>query len=286
MRKIVFFLCCIVLTSHVFAQEDNETDEIIDNLLGDDDFVTNVLSNSENIQLLYFSTEFNNKTYFSGRDIGVDQFNINPQLLYIHSSGFFGGLSSIYYSEFNPNWDFISTTFGYGNNFGKEKKHRWSAFYARYFYGSGVDNPFTNALSVAISTTNSSKNFGGELSSTYLFGSDTSIQFTASSFVELELLKNKNITIKARPQVAFLVGNQAYEIERVIGINNQVTIYSQFNEFGFLNSQINIPLQFEFSDVDIEAGFNINFPSAIGNETSLKTTYFFNLSVGYTLDLN
>lgn len=287
MKKLILTIALIFQCFLSFSQEikeDNDTDEIIDNLLGDDNLIDDLIKTTKNFQLLYFSADYNNKTYFLGRDVGIDQFNITPQVLYLHSNGIFAGLSSIYYSEFDPNWDYISATIGYGKSFGKSQKYRWSTSYARYFYSSGVDNPFTNALSAKIGVTNSSKKYGTDLSSTLLFGEDTSVQFTSTSFAEFQLTKGKNSELKFRPQLAILVGNQSYEVERTFGFNQQITIYDQFDDFGLLNLQLNLPLQFEVYDFDFELGYNFNFPSAIGNESDLKTTHFLNFSVGYTLD--
>ena len=105
----------------IIEEERTETDEIIDNLLGEDEILEDLIKSVSKNDFLYFSTNYNNKTYFSGRDIGIDQFNVDSQLTYMNSNGLFIGLSGLYYSEFTPRWDYTAATVGYGKSFGKHK---------------------------------------------------------------------------------------------------------------------------------------------------------------------
>jgi hypothetical protein len=293
MKKTValFLLTFSVLT--VYAQEiskkDNtilstEGDEIIDNLLGDDLDVDQFLKSIASFQFLYFSVDYNNKTYFSGRDIGTDQFNINPQITYIHSNGFFVGVNGVYYSEFTPNWDFTSLTAGYGQSFGKNKSYKWTSSYARYFYSDGVNNPFTNAISFGIETTNKKKNLGTELSATYLFGDDTSFQMTSSSYGVVNLSKTKKYQLRLRPELNIVIAQQTIQLAQTFTIRGrEVTRYIQNNDFGLINTQLQIPLQLNVDDFDFELGYIVNFPSALEGETGLEVTNSINFSISYLL---
>ncbi|MCV6606631.1 MAG: hypothetical protein OIF32_00330, partial [Campylobacterales bacterium] len=93
MKKTFITSIFLLLVSFTFAQEteleNEEVNEIIDNLLGEEDVLDDLVKSVSNFQFLYLSANFNNKTYFSGRDIGVDQFNIAPQVMYMNSKGFF-----------------------------------------------------------------------------------------------------------------------------------------------------------------------------------------------------
>ena len=73
----------------------------------------------------YNTNQYNSNTYFSGRDIDIDQFNVSPQITYVNSNGLFASVSGIYYSEFLPNWDVTTVTVGYGKNFGKKKLFKY-----------------------------------------------------------------------------------------------------------------------------------------------------------------
>lgn len=284
---ILVFLCASAFSA--FGQnelfDDDETNEIIDNLLGEKELTSSLIGEKIKYQFLYFSTEYHNKTYFLGRDVGVEQFNASPQLLYMHSNGMFAGLSSVYYSEFVPNWDYISATLGYGKFFGKENKYRWSVSYARYFFNSEVNNPYKNVLSGGIGLTNAKKVLGTGLSASYLFGEENSFQITSESFMLITLQKGKNYSFKLRPEFSVIAGEQTYELERAIEFSrSREIVYDQKNEFNFLNAQLSIPVQFNYNNFDAELGYNINYPFKIGNEENLKITHYFSFSVGYLFD--
>ncbi len=84
--KKLFTLWLIVLGLHcVFSQEktsgENEVDEIIDSLLMEEQDMEAFMESITDFQFLYFSVNYSNDTYFSGRDIGIDQYNV-PDYLY------------------------------------------------------------------------------------------------------------------------------------------------------------------------------------------------------------
>lgn len=293
MRKIGLLLLLmftvLVVNAQDITEKDNtvlssDEDEIIDNLLGDEIDIDQFLKSIASFQFLYFSVDYNNKTYFSGRDIGTDQFNINPQITYIHSNGFFAGVNGVYYSEFTPKWDYTSLTVGYGQNFGKNKSYRWIGSYARYFYSEGVDNPFTNAISLGVEATNKKKTLGTELSTTYLFGDDTSFQIISSNYGVISLSKTKKHHLKLRPKLNIVLAQQTIQLAQTFTVRGRIfTRYIQNNDFGLINTQLQIPLQLNYNDFDFELGYIVNFPSALEGETNLKTTSSINFSISYLL---
>ncbi|MDC1162464.1 hypothetical protein OAT18_03375 [Tenacibaculum sp.] len=289
MKKIIF-LVTVFIGFQLYAQEisdveKTETDEIIDSLLEENEITEDLIRSMSNFDFLYFSMSYNNKTYFSGRDVGIDQFNMSPQLTYMSSKGFFVGIAGLYYSEFTPNWDYFSVSTGYGKSFGKKDIFRWSISYARYFYSNEVDNPYENGVTFRIGVKNKKKTLGTQLSTTYLFGSDNTYQFTSTSYGVVKLFKDKNHQLKIRPQLEILVGKQVVELSRTITIgSHQITRYIENNEFGLINTQLSLPLQYSYKSFDFELGYNVNIPSALTGESNLKTTGFFNLSLAYMFD--
>ncbi len=289
--KKLFTLWLIVLGLHcVFSQEktgsENEVDEIIDNLLMEDQDMEAFMESITDFQFLYFSVNYTNDTYFSGRDIGIDQYNVRPQITYMHSKGFFASLSGVYYSEFTPNWDYSTTTLGYGTYLDKKKSVRLYASYSRYFYSDGVENPFTNDISLGLGIKNKKRTFGTQLTATYLFGDDNSFQITSRSFVAFGLLKTKKVVLKLRPQLSIVAGQQTLELAQTSFQNGTiVTDYLENDVFDLINTQVNFPLQLTTNSFDFELGYTLNLPSALDNESDLPTTGYFNLSIAYMLDL-
>ncbi|MCF2874485.1 MULTISPECIES: hypothetical protein [unclassified Tenacibaculum] len=263
-----------------------EEDEIIDSIL-EEESEEEFLKSVTELQFLHLSVEYNNKTYFSGRDIGTDQFNISPQITYIHSNGLFIGLAGVYYDKFTPEWDYTSATIGYGKGFGKNKQYRWSVSYDRYFYSdTSENNPFKNALSLGVEIDNKKKTFGTEVSTTYLFGSDNSFQIVSSTYGVLNLIKKKRHNLKLQPQLNVVLAQQTIQLSQTFTIRGmQFTRFVQNNDFGLINTQLQIPLQYSTGNVDFELGYTFNFPTALEGETSLNTTSFFNFSISYLFDL-
>ena len=290
MKKLFTLWLLLLGLSCAFSQEktteENEVDEIIDNLLMENQDLEAFIESVSNFQFVYLTANYSNDTYFSGRDIGIDQYNVRPQITYMHSKGFFASLSGVYYSEFIPNWDYTTGTLGYGTSLDKKKLVRLYASYSRYFYSEGVENPFTNAVSVGLGTKNKKRTLGTQLTCTYLFGEDNSFQIDSRSFVAFQLVKTKEMGLKLIPQLSFVAGQQTLELAQ-ISIQNgmQVTNYLENDVFDLINTQVNIPLQFSSYSFDVELGYSINFPSALANESNLPTTGYFNLSIGYMIDL-
>ncbi len=289
--KKLFTLWLIVLgLPCVFSQEktsgENEVDEIIDNLLLEDQDMEAFMESITDFQFLYLSVNYTNDTYFSGRDIGIDQYNVRPQISYMHSKGYFASLSGVYYSEFTPHWDYSTATLGYGTYLDKKNSVRLYASYSRFFYSDGVENPFTNDISLGLGIKNKKRTFGTQLTGTYLFGDDNSFQIVSRSFVAFELLKTKKVDLKLRPQLSIVAGQQTLELAQTTFQNGvMVTDYLGNDVFDLINTQVNLPLQLTTNSFDFELGYTLNLPSALDNESDLPTTGYFNLSIAYMLDL-
>lgn len=290
MRKILTLFLILLGVHTTVSQEksvkEKEVDEIIDALFNEDEAIDALMEELSNFEFLYVSVDYTNDTYFSGRDIDIDQYNIRPQMTYMNSKGFFTSLSGTHYSEFDPNWDFTAATVGYSKALSKEKLFRLYGAYTKYFYSSGVENPFKNAFSLGVGLRNKNRNIGTQLTSTYLFGDDNSIQFSWRSYVSFKLLKTKRSSMKFKPQLSFVAGKQTFELAQTSFQNGQiVTNYLENEVFDLINTQINFPLQFSTSSFDFELGYNVNLPSELSFETNLKSTSYFNFSMAYMIDL-
>ncbi|MDP2069723.1 MAG: hypothetical protein Q8K04_12270 [Lutibacter sp.] len=289
MKKYVTLLWLFFGLTFAYSQEptkEKEINDLIDELFMEDDIINELAASLKNYQFLYISTTYNSDTYFSGRDIDIDQYNLTPQITYVHSNGIFAGLSGIYYSEFVPKWDVTTATVGFGRNIGKDKLFKYSVSYSRYFYANDIDNIFTNTFNVGLGVRNKKRTLGTQLSGSYLFGEEQSFEIASRSFVDVNLLKTKNTSLKFKPQLNIIAGKQTIELARIVSQNGQlVTQYTENDVFDLINTQINLPLIYSTKSFDFEAGYNLNFPNAIGDESNLKNTGFFNLSIGYLIDL-
>ncbi|MGG8495372.1 hypothetical protein ACQY1Q_03065 [Tenacibaculum sp. TC6] len=293
MRNVYLIFLVVFSFKTLYAQEaspefknkTSEEDEIIDNLLNQNE-ADELFNLSDDLDFLYVSVDYTNNTYFAGRDIGINQFNVTPQLTYINSNGFFINISGVYYSQFTPKWDYTSVSLGYGNTFGKNEQYKWLVYYDRYFFSDEENNPFKNAFNVGFEVTNKAKTLGTELTSSILFGSENSIQLTSSTYGEIELYKNKRNELKLRPELRVTVGQQTIQLARTFKYKGrEITVYNENNHFGLLNTQLLVPVQYSINNIDFELGYIVNFPSALEGESNLKITQTFAFSIAYMFDL-
>ena len=289
MKKYITLLLWLSGLTFAYSQEpkkEKEIDDLIDELFMEDEVINELTASLKNSQFLYVSATYNSDTYFSGRDIDIDQYNITPQITYAHSNGIFASLSGIYYSEFVPKWDVTTATVGFGKNIGKNKLFKYSVSYSKYFYANDLENIYTNTLNAGLGVRNKKRTIGTQLSGSYLFGEDQSFEIASRSFVDVNLMKTKKSSLKFKPQLNIVAGKQTIELARIYSQDGQMlTEYIENDVFDLINTQINLPLQFSTNSFDFEAGYNINLPNAIGDESNLKNTGFFSFSIGYLIDL-
>ncbi|REE81696.1 hypothetical protein BX611_1231 [Lutibacter oceani] len=289
MKNYLLFIFSFLFSLIVSAQEpkkDNIDEFLDDILLQEDKVIDQLLESLNNFEFIYLNLNYNSNTYFSGRDIDYDQYNITPQITYVNSKGFYAGVAGNYYSEFYPKWDATIVLLGYSKHIGKSKIFKYNISYSKYFYANELDNIYSNTANLGFNAINKNKNIGTYITGSYFFGDKQSYQISSRTFVSLDLLKSNNLKIKFRPQLNIIAGKQTIELARTTSIDGiENTEYIENNVFDLINTQVNLPLQLTYKSFDIELGYNHNFPNPIGTETSLKTTGFFNISLGYLFDL-
>lgn len=288
MKKTILLLALFFNLFISYSQEPptkiNEVDEIMEELLMVESF-NEMLASLTNFQFIYVSFNYNSDTYFSGRDIDIDQFNLTPQITYMHSKGFYASVSGNYYSEFTPNWDVTTGTIGYGKNFGKNDIFRYYGSLTGYLYSNNdIEEIYNGTVSAGIGIQNKKRTLGSYLSGTYYLGGESAYQIVSRSYINLNLLKTKKHYLKLRPQLSFITGTQLVDVGTA-ALETSEIINSTSNIYTLIYTQLTIPLQYNVKSFDFETGYNLNFPSAFGDETDLKNTGFFNLSVSYLIDL-
>jgi len=296
MKRLLVLLCLISSIFLANSQEKpiitNEIDEIVDELLMEESF-SDLLVSLTNFQFLYFSVNYNSDTYFSGRDIDVDQFNVTPQITYLHSKGFYASISGIIYSQFIPHWDVTIATAGFGKSFGKNKIFRYYGSFSGYLYSdNNVEGLYNGTSNAGLGIQNKNRTLGTQISGSYYLGGEATYQIVSRTYASLNLLKTPKQSLKFRPQLSFITGTQLVDIGGV-PLQKEVQIKETqaedvnltSNVYTLIYTQLNLPMQYNYKSFDFEVGYNLNFSSALENETDLKNTGFFNIGVAYLLDL-
>jgi hypothetical protein len=286
MIKLLLFTIATSLVSYGQEADDQEIDSLLDELFfGDEQLVDDIMNAFTEYNFIYASTTFSSNTFFAGRDSGVDQINIAPQISYFNSSGFNAAISSVYFEQQNPNWDFVSLTAGYGNTIGKKENFHYNVSYSRFFFSDGFDD-FNNSIDAFIGVRNKQRTFGAIFSASFLFGSEQSVQLSSRIYGNFLLGRvSSGYAFKFRPQLNFLIAEQAVSFLPPPRPGGPPPLPVTNEEFTLLNTQLNIPISYTTSTWDIELGWNLNIPSAILGEGNLDSTNFFSLTVGYLFDL-
>jgi hypothetical protein len=290
-RIILLTLFTLFLGSGLFAQEDKEIDSIIEELIfSDSENLLEYIEQLNKYQVLYASVGFNNKTYFLGRDIGLDQYNITTQIFYEHSNGIFFGVSGALYSEFDPKWDYTTLTGGYGNHFGKHKNFSYQLSYNRYIFSDTSSDDFENSLDANLSAETKNNAFGVSADVAYFFGKKQGFQNSFDIYGEIDLFKlNDNANVTFNPLLTFQLGSENIDTSRIddLAVDTPFLdrVIESFEKYDLRNIQLQLPITLDLNNFQIEVGYNFNFPNALEFERNLDNSSYFNLRLSYIIDL-
>ena len=282
MRKLKFILACI--PALVLAQErvKSEADAILDELFPIDSLtIESMVLDLKKQDFLYINTLYNTKTLFSWRDFGVEQYSFFPAISYIDSNNFFLNVGSGYYSEVDPQWDFITFSGGYSNHLNKKKSIVATAAYSYTTFTEDVAD--LNNQRVSLSLSYRAKWFRNALSGGYLFGGNRSSYLSNNTYFNIDLLASKSLDIPIEPRVGIFWGNQT--ITELIRIG-----FFQFQEvstdvFQLLNTEVSIPIEFDFGKWDFEIDYTYAMPNALPGEEKPSNNGYFSISLGYLIGL-
>ena len=282
MRKLIFFLACI--PALVLAQErvKSEADAILDELFPIESLtIESMVLDLKKQDFLYINTLYNTKTLFSGRDFGVEQYSFFPAISYIDSNNFFLNVGSGYYSEVDPQWDFITFSGGYSNHLNKKKSIVATAAYSYTTFTEDIAD--LNNQRVSLSLSYRAKWFRNALSGGYLFGGNRSSYLSNNTYFNIDLLASKSLDISIEPRVGVFWGNQT--ITELVRIG-----FFQFQEvstdvFQLLNTEVSIPIEFDFGKWDFEIDYTYAMPNALPGEEKPSNNGYFSISLGYLIGL-
>lgn len=286
--RIIGLLLFMAATSYSAYTQEIRTDEEIDRLLdelyfSEEQLIDDILASISKNHFIYSSFTLNSNTYFTGRESGIDQINVFPQVSYFHPSGFNLSLAGLYYENFDPTWDFTSLSLGYYNTIDRKELLYFNTGYTRYFFSDGSDL-FTNSIDVSLGLRNKNNSLGAALYASYLFGSEEALQLIFSPYSRITLLTGKTFSLRFRPQLNFIVAQQTIALEE-LNSQTQEAQFVNYDVFELLNTQLNLPLSLVSKSWNFDVAYNVNFPRAVATETDLSTTGFFSVSLGYLIPL-
>jgi hypothetical protein len=286
---IILLFCIWGLKAH--SQEDR-IDSLLNILLFEDEDVLDLVSSSDKFQFLYTRVSYDTKTFFAGRDIGLNQYNMSGQLSWFHSCGISLGAAAVYYSAMDPKINTVLLMAGYSGHFTKSPDYLFRLSYDRFFFPTSdtlISSKFNSSASAGI--TIDKKIAGTRLDYSLLMGKEYNSQLSWDIYGRFVLYKiGKYDRIKFEPEVSFYAGNDQTIISQLGVIPGSkppkfAVTESEQTKFGWMNTELKLPVSIGYKNFDFEFGYNLNFPRSIVTTEKLESTSFFNFSIGYLISL-
>ena len=278
MKKIIFI--GFFLFSFLISSQTDEEDIILNSVL-DELFKTDSLSvDLDRSDYLYTTFSIDDKVYFAGRNFGINQYSFTPNVSYMRGQNFFLSLGSAYFSELNPNWDFISLSSGYSVFLDNSKRFNLTGIYSRIFFSADADELNPNRL--AISLVYHKKNLRTRMSGGYLFGGSSSLYSALGVSYNINLVEDYKWDLTFNPELSFLFSQQTVSEQISSGFSPQQIDQDVFE---LINTKIEFPIELDFGSWDFEVSYNLNFPSPLISETNIINTSFFTFTIGYFVGL-
>jgi hypothetical protein len=289
-------ICVVLLILSKIVQEsvaqDDELDSLLNEVLFEDRELFSLLHGKEKIQFIYARTNFENKSFFAGRDIGINQSNTTAQVYYFHSIGIYAGIAGVSYSRFDPKIYTTLLSAGYSGKLTKSEDYRFRASFDKYFFrqNDSLQNNYSNSINLG--ATIDKEIAGSRFDFSILTGKETGFQFSWDFYGDIKIADpGTSGSIKFEPEFSLYFGSEEviyFEIGKVTGglPGLRKPVSKLTNKFGLLNREIILPVVFDYKNFDFELGYNINFPKTFQPRTKLPTKSYFNFSVGYIFSLN
>jgi hypothetical protein len=300
MKKFGSIIIMMLFSAHLFAQEGavnglldeflfgrNNQDSLLEAVLLNEADINELLNAVTTNRFIYARSEFENKTYFSGQDLGIDQYNISNQVYYLGPKGLNIAVAGILYSGFKPKYNTTIASIGYNKSFSGLPQLRIRAIYNRFFFAktdSIADSDFNSSFNLGVTYQNKYAGTSADIS--LLAGNDPSFQASWDIFADITILKLGLFSrLKFSPELSMYFGNKIVVSSQYIQLpRHSAEIITQDNTFGLMNTLIRLPVSLIYRNFDFRAGYNFNFPRSPGSDTRPSNTSFFNLSVGYIFD--
>lgn len=283
MRKLTIPLLLFLVFSvtQLSAQTDSEIDSLLDDILFEDTELLNLISQQKTLHFIYINSELSNKSFFAGREIGTNQYNISSQLSYFNTNGIFAGVSGAWYSQLDPQYGTTVVSLGYGKTLKQFKNISLRTSYSRYIYNFGEESfdPDYNS-NIRIGATLKKQWAGTRIDLTYLMGNANATNINWSIYSKINLYKfSKYNKVQLVPQFSIFFGEEAVEYQEVVRRNFTQTLTE--NKFGVLNAQISLPLRVSYKNFDFELGYSYNLPQSLDAEYTYDNASQLNISIGY-----
>ncbi len=319
---LIIFSFLLFSTTNALAQEKNAEFQTLEELdsLTILDLIDSLMSMTAPKSEISVRVGYLNQVSIAGRDLGIKQKGFNAGANYFHKSGFWGGITGFWFSEFNPTYTLTDVSIGYMGL--ASKKFSYMATYSHTFYNASELATLENTLGVT--GVFDFKYIAPYIDYSFYFGKETAHRITPGITFDIS---KKNILmfdeISFRPSASVIFGNQnvtntiyvfsdseqlqillsrrAYlnnlpnptprEQKRIIELTKKIQEFvdkeeSSKNVFGLMNYGFSFPLSFRKGNFNFSATYTYNIPVALSGESfDLSPNDYISFSLSYKFKL-
>lgn len=279
-------LIIFVLMSGIsaFAQTDR-IDSLLNDIIYNGSDPLEMPEKPVKFDFIYAGLNYNSNSFYAGREIGSDMFNLSGNLFYYHASGIFVGVSGSWYDELEPSYTNTVISAGYSKILDKKKHFTFRTSYSRYLYNQSDSDSYAYKNNINLGMSYRKKWFGGRMGTNMLFGEESKINLSAALYSRVNIYKfGKYNKIYTAPELSVLFSKETVSTTKTSGQNPEYI--PEYDEvFSLLNTQLYIPVGVSVGNFDLEFSYTVNFPTTQDVIITYPVTSFYSISLGYMLPI-
>ncbi len=230
---------------------------------------------------------------YHGRDGGVKQFALSPQLAYKHRSGLFVAGSASWLSNSINGWD--QQNIGGGYEFGLGTHLAGILSYTHFWFSDSSQQEkaeLTNILDGDLSLLTKPINASFSLSLAFGTASEFTAEFSLSHEFDVDRFLGR-AALSIEPTVTAIVGEQnssltQKRLKRVVTKKGKMATVVQSstqtaNYFGILDYEFAVPFVLAYRNATLSPSFSYAIPVNVVDASDTAPFFYFSFSVSYTI---
>lgn len=275
-------------TLEVFRDRlEDASSEMIDRQVEENDYAA-----AHSSRFIISASYISNVTY-RGRDGGVKQSALSPQLAYKHRSGLFVAGSAAWLNNSISGWDQRNIGAGYEFELGNHFAGTFSYTHFRFSDSSQLERAeLTNSLDGELSLLTKPLNASIVLSLAFGTASEFTTEFSLSHEFDVDRFLGRS-KLSIEPTVTAIVGGQnssltqtrlkraATKKGKVVAVVQSTT--QTKNYFGILDYEFEVPIVLAYKNAMFSPTFSYAIPINVMDASDTAPFFYFSFSVAYTI---
>ncbi len=210
-------------------------------------------------------------------------------LFYLNSIGLFAGVSGAWYSQLDPQYSTTQLSAGYFGGLRKASPFNFSLS-GNYVFFNTNDPAFEPIYSGSLNLSAIFKTgpAGARINSALMLGRETGFQGSADLYARFALVRfGKSSKLSLEPEISFFLASEAVDYDSglisVDPLTGIPTTMASREQYGLLNTEMNLPLRLYLRSFDLEVGWIHNFPHSLDENLEYPATSGFQFSLGYII---